>query len=151
MLDHPLIAPAATEDWKGSPSMWFAGGQERFADSAKLAAERAAQQGVEVWYEEYEQMSHDFPIMGVTWPWAITDNWPQSLDCMRSWAEVCVKTFEGCHIESGAVVKGLVSDKTLDVKQLTGLGFQEALRLIRAKKAAWRDWKGPEKKTASSL
>ena len=125
--------------------MWYAGGQERFADSAKLAAEHAAQQGLEVWYEEYKQMPHDFPIMGVTWPWAITDNWPQSLDCMRSWAGVCVKMFEEGHIESGAVVKGLGSEKTLDVKSLTGLNFQEALRLIRAKKAAWKDWKGPEK------
>ena len=132
MLNHPLVAPAVAEDWKGSPTMWF-------ADSAKLAAERAAQQGVEVWYEEYKQMPHDFPIMGVTWPWAIIDNWPQSLDCMRSWVEFCVKMFEEGHIESGAVVKGLVSDKILEVKQLTGLSFQEALRLTRAEKAAWKD------------
>lgn len=39
--------------------MWFAGGQEQFADSAKLAAEGAARQGVQVWYEEYEEMPHD--------------------------------------------------------------------------------------------
>jgi len=63
--------------------MWFAGGQERFADSAKLAAERAARQGVQVWYEEYEEMPHDFPIMSATWPWAKTEGWPQSMSCMK--------------------------------------------------------------------
>lgn len=83
MMLHPLVAPALAGSWEGAPPMWFAGGQERFADSAKLAAERAARQGVQVWYEEYEEMPHDFPIMSATWPWAKTEGWPQSMSCMK--------------------------------------------------------------------
>ena len=139
MLDHPLVAPALAEDWGDSPPLWFAGGQERFGDSAKLAAERAAQQGVEVWYEEYEEMPHDFPIMGITWPWATTDRWPQSLSCMNAWAEACKMIGEEGHIKTGAMSKGLKTEKKLDVMQLTGLDFQEAIQLIKAKKAGWKD------------
>ena len=61
MMDHPLVAPAIARDWEGAPPMWFAGGQEKFADSAKLTAKTAAEQGVCVRYEEYEEMPHDFP------------------------------------------------------------------------------------------
>lgn len=47
-MDHPLVAPAFARNRKGAPPMAFAGGQERFADSAKVAAETAAGQGVYV-------------------------------------------------------------------------------------------------------
>lgn len=126
--------------------MWFAGGQERFADSAKLAAEIAARQGVQVWYEEYEEMPHDFPIMSATWAWAKTEEWPQSVRCMERWTTACKVLGEGGSMEKGAVV--VLTDgeeRKMDVERLTGLGFEEATSLARKKQEEWKVFTGREK------
>ena len=84
MLCHPLVSPATQKSWHGAPPMWFASGQERFADSAKAVAETAARQGVHVWYEEYEEMPHDWPLWSIIAPWSPTDDWMQSKKVMLS-------------------------------------------------------------------
>ncbi|MCJ1356028.1 MAG: hypothetical protein MMC33_006022 [Icmadophila ericetorum] len=143
MMDHPLTAPMMASNWRGAPPMWFAGGQERFADSAKVAAEQAARQGVSVRYEEYEEMPHDFPILSLNWPWAVTDEWPQSIKCIDNWVNACKTFVKGRQQDSGAVL--YLTDggeERLDVENLTGLTFGEVKRLVREKKAQWKSWLG---------
>ena len=129
--------------------MWFAGGQERFADSAKLAAESAARQGVHVWYEEYEEMPHDFPIMSATWAWARTDEWPQSVRCMDEWANACRVFGEGKAMRTGAeVVLTGGGTRKMDVEKLTGLSVEEATSLFKEKQDGWKVFTGSEKTTS---
>ena len=143
---HPLVAPALARNWEGAPPMWFAGGQERFADSAKLAAEMAARQGVRVWYEEYEEMPHDFPIMSATWAWAKTEEWPQSVRCMERWVAACKAFAEGGTMRIGAVVVLTTGEeREMDVERLTGLEFEEATSLIRKSQEEWKVFTGREK------
>lgn len=131
---HPLVAPALARSWEGAPPMWFAGGQERFADSAKLAAERAARLSVQVWYEEYEEMPHDFPILSATWAWAKTEEWPQSVRCMQKWANACRIFGEGGTMRTGAVVILTGGgEREIDVERLTGLEDGEVTSLLVAK------------------
>lgn len=147
---HPLVAPALARSWEGAPPMWFAGGQERFADSAKLAAERAARQGVQVWYEEYEEMPHDFPIMSATWAWAKTEEWPQSVKCMERWVNACRVFGEGGTMGTGAVVVLTGGgERKIDVEKLTGMGVEEVTSLVREKQEGWKVFTGREKATPS--
>ena len=146
---HPLVAPALARSWEGAPPMWFAGGQERFADSAKLAAESAARQGVHVWYGEYEEMPHDFPIMSATWAWARTDEWPQSVRCMDEWANACRVFGEGKAMRTGAeVVLTGGGTRKMDVEKLTGLSVEEATSLFKEKQDGWKVFTGSEKTTS---
>ncbi|KAL8697706.1 MAG: hypothetical protein Q9201_006979 [Fulgogasparrea decipioides] len=145
MMLHPLVAPAFARSWEGAPPMWFAGGQERFADSAKLAAEQAARQGVPVSYEEYEEMPHDFPIMSATWPWAKTEGWPQSVKCMEAWVNACKVFGEGGTLRTGAVVilsQGGEQEK--DVSRLT-VGAEKITLLAQEKQAGWKIFTGQQK------
>lgn len=150
MMLHPLVAPALARSWEGAPHMWFAGGQERFADSAKVAAEGAARQGVQVWYEEYEEMPHDFPIMSATWAWAKTEEWPQSVRCMEGWVNACRVFGEGGTMGLGAVVVLTGGGKRkMDVEKLTGLGIEQVISLVREKQEGWKVFTGQEKATSS--
>lgn len=146
---HPLVAPAFARSWEGAPPIWFAGGQERFADSAKLAAEMAARQGAQVWYEEYEEMPHHFPIMSATWAWAKTEEWPQSVKCMERWANACRAFGEGRTMGTGAaVVLTSGGQRKMNVERLTGLDFEEATSLAKKKQGGWKVFTGREKATS---
>ncbi|KAI9874883.1 MAG: hypothetical protein M1830_009180 [Pleopsidium flavum] len=145
MLCHPLVSPAVASSWVGAPPMWFAGGQERFADSAKVVVELASRQGVPVRYEEYAEMPHDFPIMRDNWPWATTQDWPQSVRCMAEWAKACRVFAEGGKVETGAiVVTASREENKSDIDRLTGLTFEQVKGLMREKVANWKAWTGPE-------
>ncbi|MCJ1379807.1 hypothetical protein MMC17_002910 [Xylographa soralifera] len=60
MLHHPIVSPAASWDWTGSPPMWFASGEEQIIDGAKVVAQTAFQQNVNVVFQEYEAMPYTF-------------------------------------------------------------------------------------------
>lgn len=138
-LLHPLVAPATATTWESAPPMWFAGGQERFADSAKLVAEVAARQGVKVWYEEYEEMPHDFAIMSATWTFADTDQWPQSKRCKENWINACKAFVNGEPFATGAELLLTEGGKrSMNVKKLTSLTFEEALSLARERQKSWK-------------
>ncbi|KAL8727980.1 MAG: hypothetical protein Q9181_005508 [Wetmoreana brouardii] len=124
---------------------FFGGGQEQFADSAKLAAEQAARQGVQVWYEEYEEMPHDFPIMSATWPWAKTEGWPQSVKCMERWVNVCRAFGQGGRLRTGAVmILTQGGEQEMDMRRLT-IGVEKSTLLAQEKQAGWKAFTGPEK------
>jgi acetyl esterase/lipase len=60
LLCHPLVSPIASNDWSGSPAMFFMTGEGLLTDEDKVVAVRAAEQGVIVVWEQYEAMPHVF-------------------------------------------------------------------------------------------
>ena len=55
-LVNPICSPLAAKNWKGCCPMYLDTGTELLADECKYVAMMAANQGVEVVYEEYEAM-----------------------------------------------------------------------------------------------
>ena len=128
-LCHPLVAPAAAASWAGAPPMWIACGQERLADSAKVIARRAVQDGVIVLWDEYQSMPH-------TWP-QIFPRWPQSAHCFESWAQAC-KQFAEDDVNfketTGRYIKvENMEIKAVDVHELTPLTPTDAMELMKEK------------------
>lgn len=63
--------------------MWFAVGDEQFVDASRAVARRAAQQGVQVDWIQFEAMPHCFAkLPGLDTGW-------QSITCMQKWATFC--------------------------------------------------------------
>jgi acetyl esterase/lipase len=63
---HPLVSPAMSRSWKGSPPMWLAYGEEKMIDGGKMIAQQAMDDGVVVSWNFFEAMPHCFPlIMGL--------------------------------------------------------------------------------------
>ncbi|KAI4096957.1 MAG: hypothetical protein LQ344_000760 [Seirophora lacunosa] len=80
---HSFLTPALPHDCSGMPPMWFAVGEEQFVDAARAVARRAAQQGVQVDWVQFEAMPHCFatlPGLDITW---------QAKICMQKWAAFC--------------------------------------------------------------
>ena len=92
-LCHPLVSPAAAEDWTGSPPIWFACGEESVLDGCKVVARRAAEQSVHVSWEEYLGMPHIFPMLPGL------GQRPQVKRCLREWAHFCQK----CVVQPGEI------------------------------------------------
>ena len=78
MLAHPLVSPAASEDWSGSCPIWMASGQEQAVDPALLITQVAHSQGVSVTHQEYENMPHTFFFFRHA---------PQTTKIMANWAQ----------------------------------------------------------------
>ena len=57
-------------------------------DEGKFIAQRAAEQGVTVLFEEYEAMPHEFPMLPV-----LNKLW-QSERCYNAWAAFCTACVE---------------------------------------------------------
>ncbi|TVY85587.1 Esterase [Lachnellula suecica] len=132
LMCHPLVSPSIAKSWKGAPPIWFAGGQEVMAGSARLAAQVIAQDEGSVVYEEYAEMPHDFPIMSENWPWALTEDWPQSIRCMEHWAQTCTILSEGRNLKSKAVFISAGGEETsLDLTNLSGFSLEEAKRMMK--------------------
>ena len=77
---HPLVSPTLAESWAGPPPIWLSCGEERLADSSKIVAHRAAEQGVVVVvvWEQYEALPHCFcaiPVLSFL---------PQADMCLKS-------------------------------------------------------------------
>ncbi|MCJ1283107.1 hypothetical protein MMC26_002434 [Xylographa opegraphella] len=82
-LCHPLVSPAVAEDWKDSPPMWFAWGEELQQVGCKAIASQAVKQGTVVQTAEYSGMPHIFlllPGLG---------RLPQATHCLNAWGEFC--------------------------------------------------------------
>ncbi|KAI9722163.1 MAG: hypothetical protein M1828_004845 [Chrysothrix sp. TS-e1954] len=82
-LDHPLVSPSAASDWTDAPPMFLGvGGAERARDGVRAVAVRAAAQGVNVRYAEYENMPHDFAVV-------LGGKIPAADHCLRSMGLAC--------------------------------------------------------------
>lgn len=125
-LYHPLVSPVVASDWTGMPPLWVACGQERCADSIKVVARRAAQQGVPVAFTEYEGMPHIFPIMLRTLP--------QSQNCYQDWAAACLRFVED---SNNTQITGTVIEqpgdkfRSIDVKHIPVIAFEDAVTRVR--------------------
>lgn len=86
LLDHPLVSPLLAADWKNSPPLWFVTGEECLTDEDNVVAAKAANQGVTIWYEQYEAMPHCFAMLLPTLP--------NSSRCLKSWGEFCRRVVE---------------------------------------------------------
>ena len=52
-MSSSVMNPCICDSWEGSPPMFLACGEERFADASRLLAQQAHSQGVLVQFEEY--------------------------------------------------------------------------------------------------
>lgn len=135
MLSHPLVSPLAARTWAGAPPLWFALGEERMVDAAKLVAQNAAQQGVRVQWLEFEAMPHNWPMLFPTF-------W-QSERCMQEWASVCLSFRQGDKIPDRAErVRTDGQSENQDLRQLIGLSMTEVESVMRLKQASLRPWTG---------
>lgn len=80
---HPFITPALPHNCCGMPPMWFAVGDEQFVDASRTVARRAAQQGVQVEWIQFEAMPHCFATLP-----GLESGW-QAKSCMQKWATFC--------------------------------------------------------------
>ena len=113
---HPFNSVVTTKDWTGSPPLWFATGTaECMFDSARIVACTAAKQGVAVRWEEYEGMTHVFPL--------VMPQLPQSARLMKSWAIACETLGNGRRVMGGGVHVGLgeLRERSLNVQDVKGL------------------------------
>lgn len=121
--------------------MWFALGEERMVDAAKVIVKRAAGQGVHVQLEMYEAMPHNWPMLFPTW-------W-QSDFCMERWARACRDCVEDKSTSSSVEYVGVNKETTQqDVGGLIAFTPEEALTKMREKQATLKPWfptKGIEK------
>ena len=104
MLCHPLVSPLAAKEWIGACPLWLVYGTERLTDEGKIVARRAAQQGVQVQWLEYEAMPHCFGIL--------FEHLESSKSCYASWAQFAKDVVAGKAIE----IRGVFTEaKTYEV------------------------------------
>lgn len=137
MLGHPLVSPAVASDWQGSPPIWIAMGEERLADAAKVLAQAAAKQGVQVQWELYERMPHTWMTI---WPrlW-------QSKRCMENWANAVGQLTRG-KAKTKATVYGIDSRaRDIDILKLVNHTPEEVEQLGRSKTRKLKPFTGETK------
>jgi len=125
LLDHPLVSMLAADDWSNSPPLWLSTGWEMLHDEDAFVASRAASQGVEVQFEEYEAMPHCFQMLLPTL--ATSDM------CFRSWGEFCRRCVEEpTSVEtSGKLVRAKSGEEeALEMDRLSELSLEEVRRRV---------------------
>ena len=112
--------------------MWFASGEELFVDGGKTIARRAAQQGVNVAWMQFEAMPHCFAIL----PGLNRSRQAERL--MEEWARFCRQCVYGESLGKGGVSASVVSFKDLEVRpvELDDLGdpsIEDVERMIHSR------------------
>ena len=134
-----MYNPGMSPSWKGSPPMWLACGEERFSDGTKMLAQRAAEDGVEVQFEEYAIMPHIFPHM--------VPKLPQSKRCIKAWADFivqrCSGSGEGKKSSAIRIEAGQLEVTKLDITRLVDFTVDEARVMMKNKLQTLRVWEGP--------
>ncbi|RAK99187.1 alpha/beta-hydrolase [Aspergillus ibericus CBS 121593] len=124
MLAHPMVSPAASEDWSGSCPIWMASGQEQTIDAALLIAQVAHSQGVSVTHQEYENMPHTF--------FFFFRHAPQTKKLMGDWVQAILRFSRGEKPASSASyvqAKGLVVEPK-DIERLVPFSVAELRELM---------------------
>lgn len=136
-LCHPLVSPCVAKDWTGAPPLLFICGEERAADSNKLIAKRAWEQGCEVVWEQYEAMPHIFMLA--------LERLPHSQFAFERWAGFCKRCVEGggwVGSRGMFVEVETLRTRDVDVGDLTKLTVEEALVYMRTEQAKRRVFTG---------
>lgn len=121
MLCHPLASPVITQDWRGSCPLWFCYGEETLLDEGKIIAARAAKQGVQVIWEEWEAMPHVFAQI-------LTDE-PAAKKCYENWAAFCTAVVEkgakGIETKGTRFAIKTMAPSDVDVRSLAVMSDEE--------------------------
>ena len=136
LLNHPLVSPCTAVSWSGSPPLWFANGEEAFADSALIVAKAAAQVGVAVSWTEFEKMPHIWPVY--------VPRWWQSVDVLKQWGIACRDMLEQ-KVKYGYEAHRIKIDRRIqdiDLMRLTMLKAEEASKIIMCKASSMPIFKG---------
>ena len=108
MLCHPLVSPLAAKDWTGTCPLWLVYGTECLIDEGKVVARRAAQQGGQVQWLEYEAMPHCFALM--------FEHLESSTRCFASWAQFAKDVVAGKAIGTRGVFTAAKTYEERDVQ-----------------------------------
>ncbi len=85
---HPLFTISLQRSWADAPPMWFAVGEEQCIDSSKAVARRAARDGVNVFWMQFEAMPHCFATLPGL------NRSKQAKLCFDSWGRFCRECVE---------------------------------------------------------
>ena len=129
---HPFNTLALAKSWAGMPPIWLASGDEAFVDGAKVIARRAAMQGVDVTWTQFEAMPHCFAtVPGLT-------RSRQTNILMEKWANFCRACVDGSHrgsprIKASKVTFEDVIEQPIELERRDDLSFGEIEEMIEAK------------------
>ncbi|KAJ5108557.1 hypothetical protein N7456_005232, partial [Penicillium angulare] len=124
MLAHPLVSPAAAEDWTGSCPVWFGLGQEQIQDSIRFLAREIHFAGASVTLREYECMPHDFNNFYRTAP--------QTKQILAKWAEAIVRFGKNDYPPSSACfvrAQGLKEER-LEMEGLVDMSLKDVQNMM---------------------
>ena len=116
------------EDWKDSPPMWFAWGEETQQVGCKAVASQAVKQGAVVQTAEYKGMPHVFPMLPGL------GQIPQARHCLNTWGEFCrmcvaePKRLKSCRT---AIEYSAAEETELQFDNLLEIQFDELKQLMR--------------------
>ncbi|KAL4934752.1 hypothetical protein BDV06DRAFT_217898 [Aspergillus oleicola] len=142
MLAHPLVSPAASEDWSGSCPIWMVCGEEQSFDAALMIAQEAHRQKVPVTVQKYENMPHTF--------FFLFRDAPQTSKVFADWARMVTLFASGDKKSKAALgasyirAKGLVAEPmaldklvSFTVEELRELMWKHTL-LLKVPASHWR-------------
>lgn len=123
--------------------MWFSVGQERMADSSKIIAQTAYNDGVSVQWSQYEAMPHCWMFF--------MPKLPQAIQVYKRWGEACRQLAEADGLESRGCWIGVekLEESAVDLSRLTSLVPKEARNIIKAKVKTMKVFHG--KRPAANL
>ena len=125
VLHHPLVSPVAVADWTDFPPLWLCFGEEMMADEGKFVAQRAAQSGVSVVWEQYGAMPHCFAQLSPL------NRLPQSQKVFAKWADfcrACVANPKAIETKGTFTLADDMRERSVDVKDLLDLRVEEVKR-----------------------
>ncbi|KAJ5280527.1 benzoate 4-monooxygenase cytochrome P450 [Penicillium angulare] len=120
MLAHPLVSPAASDDWSGTCPVWIGMGQEQMGDPARLVVREINRVGGSVTFFEYEAMFHDFFL--------VYRGAPQTGHILLGWGQAISRFARGERPPSSAHfirADGLKAEE-MDVESLVDFSLEEA-------------------------
>ncbi|KAF2723076.1 hypothetical protein K431DRAFT_283241 [Polychaeton citri CBS 116435] len=126
LLDHPLVSPMVASSWHSSPPLWLETGEEMLSDEDSVLAARAAGQGVQVVWEQYEAMPHCFSML--------LPGLETSDRALISWGEFCRACVEDPESvkTSGVFVYAKDDDEVpVEVEKVDKLGWAKAKSICK--------------------
>ncbi len=129
---HPIVSLALVKSWAGAPPLWLASGDEQFVDGGKAVARRAALQGVNVTWTQFEAMPHCF----VALPRLSRSKQAEIL--MVKWAVFCKECAAGTHTRRQSVKASKVSfkdakEQSIELEDPGDPSFEDIERMIYAR------------------
>ena len=137
LLTHPLVSPVTATDWRScSSKVLFIVGQECLLDGNVVVTQRMASQGLEVRFDLYKAMPHDFLVL-----FATSDLGRESLVSWRAFAQQSVyRPKERQQYEGQALIRGpgARQQRIMSISELIlPVANHELLSLMQAQIAAW--------------